>query len=166
MPEPVYTIRCFLPEEVAAYKVMRLEALQTEPGMFGSNYAREAGFTDAQWLDRIINPKVACMGLYCDGELIGITGIITDTEQPELGHLVQSYIRKAYRGKGLTNILYKARIDWAQEHGIKRIEVGHRANNAPSIAATLKAGFKYKNSVSNTWPDGSTEDIVYYELAL
>jgi hypothetical protein len=44
------------------YKAMRLEALQKEAGMFG---------------------------LFHNNELIGITGIVIDKEQPDLGYLIQ-----------------------------------------------------------------------------
>ncbi len=145
---------------------MRLEALQNEAGMFGSTYAREAAFSDAQWMERIANPNSACLGLYYKNELIGITGIIRDHEQEDLGHMVQSYIRKAHRGKGLSTLFYKVRLDWAREHKLKRIQVGHKASNMASKAANQGFGFKYTHSEPRIWPDGSTEDILYYELEL
>ncbi len=143
---------------------MRLEALQTEPGMFGSSYAREAAFTDNQWMERVMNPNAACLGLYCDNELIGITGILIDKEQPDLAHLVQSYIRKEYRGQGLSHILYETRLKWARERNIKRIEVGHRAGNLSATATSMRYGFKYIRSEACNWPDGTSGDILYYEL--
>jgi RimJ/RimL family protein N-acetyltransferase len=149
-----------------AYKAMRLEALQNEAGMFGSSYAREAAFTDAQWMERIVNPNSACLGLYYKNELAGITGIITDNEHTGLGHMVQSYIRKPHRGKGLSNILYQARLKWAREHNLNRIQVGHKASNIASKAASLRFGFKYTHSEPRTWPDSSVEDVLYYELKL
>ncbi|KAH8889517.1 hypothetical protein GQ53DRAFT_842827 [Thozetella sp. PMI_491] len=41
---------------VAKYKPFRLQALQTDPSCFGSNYAREVAFTDEQWEQRILKP--------------------------------------------------------------------------------------------------------------
>lgn len=161
-----YILRSFTAEEVGVYKAMRLEALQNEAGMFSSTYVREAAFTDAQWMDRINNPNSACLGLYYNNELIGITGIVRDHEQEGLGHMVQSYIRKGYRGKGLSTLLYKVRLDWAREHKLKRIQVGHKASNLASKAANQRFGFKYTHREACSWPDGSTEDILYYELEL
>ena len=69
-----YSIRLFLPEDLQLYRAIRLEALQLEPGMFGSNYAREASFTDQQWLDRINGHNSDCFGLFYGNQLIGVTG--------------------------------------------------------------------------------------------
>jgi len=142
-----YSMRPFRPEEVMIYKAMRLDALQKEAGMFGANYAFELTLTDDQWMDRIVNPNSACYGLFYKDELIGITGIIIDKEHPDLGHLIQSYILKPHRGKGLSNMLYKA-------------------SNLASKAASARFGFKYTHREGRSWPDGSTEDILYYELSL
>lgn len=167
LPEKPYTIRQFLPEDVERYKSLRLEALQLDSGMFCNKYENEAAFPLEQWLARVSNPNGACFGLYCEDELIGITGIvITDKEKPEEAYLTQSYIRKAYRGKGLSKILYEARLAWAKAHQIKCLKVGHRASNLASKAANQHYGFTYTHSEPNTWPDGKTEDMFYYELVL
>jgi ribosomal protein S18 acetylase RimI-like enzyme len=43
-------------EIVKRYKHIRLMGLQLSPSAFGSNYAREAAFTDDIWVRRITNP--------------------------------------------------------------------------------------------------------------
>jgi RimJ/RimL family protein N-acetyltransferase len=159
-----YTIRAFLAEEVAAYKAIRLEALRQEPGMFGSNYAREAVFTDAQWMERIMNPIATCLGLYYNDELIGITGIMLEPSHPGTAQMTQSYIRLAFRGKGLAKMLYKARLEWAKAKGVRRIVVGHRADNIPSNKTTRHFGFQFTHREPHEWPAGDREDILYYEL--
>jgi GNAT superfamily N-acetyltransferase len=166
MLSSIYSIRSFLPEEADAYKAMRLEALQTDASMFGSSYARESAFTEEQWLERIINPNAGCMGLYCNDELIGITGVMIDSERPDVAQMTQSYIRKAYRGKGLYEMLYKTRIAWARERKVRCIEVGHRAGNTVVEAACRRFGFKHIRNEARTWPDGLADDILYYELVL
>ena len=161
-----YSLRNFWPHEAGAYRDIRLEALQNDAGMFGSSYAREAAFTAAQWLERITNKDTACLGLYRNDELIGITGIVKDKEDAGLAHLVQSYIRTEHRGKGLSALFYKERIEWAKEHAIKRIVVGHRVGNEAARAATLRSGFSYTHNEPADWPDGTTADIEYYELEI
>jgi RimJ/RimL family protein N-acetyltransferase len=167
--EPVnnYTISQFIPEEVQAYKTMRLEALRLEPGMFGNSHAIEAAFADDQWLARVSNPDGACFGLYCGDELIGITGIvISDKERPEEAYMTQSYIRNAHRGKGLSRMLYEARLAWARKQKLKRLVIGHRIGNTASYAANQHYGFRFTHKESRMWPDGKTEDMMYYELSL
>jgi GNAT superfamily N-acetyltransferase len=167
LPEKQYTIRQLLREDVTQYKSMRLEALQLDRGMFGNSYEYEAGFPQEQWITRLSNPNGACFGLYYGDELIGITGIVvSDEEKPNEAYMTQSYIRKVYRGKGLSKLLYEARLEWARAHRIKCLKIGHRASNQASKSANQRYGFNYTHSESRTWPDGKTEDMLYYELVL
>lgn len=167
LPEKKYSTRQFLPVEVAQYKSMRLEALQLDRGMFGNSYEYEAAFPEEQWLARITNPNGACFGLYYGDELIGITGIVVaNEEKPDVAYMTQSYIRQAYRGRGLSKLLYEARMEWAKAHQIKCLKIGHRASNQASRSANQHYGFIYTHSEPRTWPDGNTEDMFYYELVL
>ena len=63
-------------------------------------------------------------------------------------------------------MLYEPRIAWAKEKGYKKLIISHRKSNSASKAANQKFGFVYTHSESKTWPDGITEDNVYYELPL
>lgn len=161
-----YSIRQFSAAGVEQYKSIRMEALQKEPGVFGSSYAREIAFTKEQWLDRLNNVSSACFGLYYGDELIGVTGIVFDKKEPGLAHMTQSYIRTMHRGKGLSHLLYDARIQWAKVKGIKVLRIGHRENNLRSKAANQQYGFKYSYRESINWPDGTVEDSLYYELRI
>ena len=162
-----FTIRRFSPEDLGLYKAIRLEALQLETGVFGSNYAREAGFTDEQWLARINGYDSDCFGLFHGDQLIGLTGIVIDWEDVTLAHMTQSYIRKEHRGKGLSRLLYEARLAWVSERPqIRRLRIGHRDSNHRSMAANQRYGFKFVWREPHDWPDGSREDILYYELVL
>jgi GNAT superfamily N-acetyltransferase len=161
-----YTIRQFLPEEMKVYRSMRLEALQLEPGLFGNSYALEAGFTDDDWMDRVNNPTRATFGLYCGDELIGITAIVRDKDNPAEAYMTQSYIRKQHRGKGLSHMLYQARLEWARQRGLKQLSIGHRESNQASKAANQHYGFTFSHREAREWPDGSREDMLYYVLEL
>lgn len=46
-------VRVLTPDDVEAYRTIRLEALQADPGAFGSTYEREAEFDTQDWLDRL-----------------------------------------------------------------------------------------------------------------
>jgi RimJ/RimL family protein N-acetyltransferase len=161
-----YTIRQFLPHEAQLYKSIRLEALKLDPGMFGNSHATEAAYEDKVWQDRLNSTTTACFGLFRNDELIGLTSIVRNAEKPEEAYMTQSYIRKAYRGKGLSRLLYEARISWAREHGIRHLTIGHRASNLASQAANQRFGFSYSHRLSRLWPDGAEEDMVYYSLDL
>ncbi|HTM67185.1 MAG TPA: GNAT family N-acetyltransferase [Flavipsychrobacter sp.] len=158
-----YYIRPLTASDLSLYRKMRLEALQTHPGFFGNSHAKEASMPEEQWLERLTNPDRCCFGLYSGNELVGITGIVIEDGK---GYLTQSYIREQHRGSGLSRMLYQARINWAKEHGLKQLLVGHRASNVVSKAANQHFGFQFSYTESRNWPDGGIEDMVYYVLEI
>jgi RimJ/RimL family protein N-acetyltransferase len=134
--------------------------------MFGNSHATEAAYEDNVWEDRLASSTTACFGLFRHDELIGLTGIVCNPENPAEAYMTQSYIRKEFRGLGLSRLLYEARLAWAGQHGIRRLTVGHRESNLASRAANQHYGFRYSHRLSRLWPDGATEDMIYYSLDL
>lgn len=159
----MYHIRQLQENEAPLYKSMRLEALRLESTMFRRPHAEEAALPDEVWLERMKHPG-AVFGLFANDTLIGITGVKLLDDQ--VGYLGQSYIRKEYRGLGLSAMLYQARIAWAKKLQLKQLQVGHRESNLVSKAANQRCGFKYSHREPSSWPDGSTEDVLYYVLDL
>lgn len=159
-----YYIRQLSPADLELYRAIRLEALRLEPGVFGSNYAREAAFTKGVWQQRLSHPDAASFGLFYDGGLVGITGIII--QRPGEGTLVASYIRKEYRNRGLSALLYGARLAWARDKGLKTVVVSHRKSNQASKTANQHFGFRYTHTQMTLWPDGQEEEKLFYILAL
>lgn len=45
-----YTLEHMVPSQWELYKSIRLEALQTNPEVFGSNYAKEVLYTQENWV--------------------------------------------------------------------------------------------------------------------
>ena len=149
------------------FKAIRLEALQTEPYFFGGRSILEIGLSDDDWRDRLSHPEDAVFwGLY-DGDIcIGLTGIKKHPDYPGSMVLSASFIRKDYRGRGLSALFYQTRIDWAREQGYKDVHVAHRIGNDASRAANQKFGFKYTHTEPTTWPDGTQSDKLWYRLEL
>lgn len=161
-----YSIRHFSEEDWSRYRDMRLEALQEEPSFFCTPYAQEAQRTDEEWQQFISNPRTAIFGLYHGDELIGITGIDALRDEPMTAKMFASYIREAHRGKGLSAMLYEARIHWARDRRFEKLVVSHRAGNVVSKAANQRHGFRYTHTEPRDWPDGTSEDNVFYALDL
>lgn len=162
----MYHIHPFQPTDLEAYRHMRLEALQTEAGSFGNSYAFEAAFSEAEWVARLSNPYGCCFGLYHYDDLIGITCIVSGKDQAGAAYMTQSYIRKEHRGKGLSRMLYEARIAWARARGLSSLVIGHRECNIVSRAANQHFGFIYTHQEDRIWPDGASEPMLYYKLIL
>lgn len=109
----VYTIRQLQTDEWLIYKQMRLEALQIEPAMFRTSIPEEAALTDTEWKERIKHPRAVFVLLENDIP-IGMTSILLLTDDE--AYLGQSYIKKEYRGIGLSSLLYQARMKWATDY--------------------------------------------------
>lgn len=159
----VFNIRQLHKNEARLYKSIRLEAIQSEPAMFRCSTPAEADLTDAQWQERIKDPR-AVFGLFENDKLIGMTSILLLNDKE--GYLGQSYIRKEYRGLGLSALLYKIRMAWASKLQLKQLKVSHRDRNTISKAAILHSGFRYSYREKVNWLDGTTEDVLYYVLEL
>lgn len=158
-----YHIRQFQQADWQALKEIRLEALLHNRRFFGSNYEREAAFPDEQWQSGAGGAGIVFWGLYAAETLIGMTGMIkTATEAV----LIASYIKPAYRGKGLSTLLYEARISWAKANGCAYIIVSHRADNEASKAANQHFGFQFTHKENRLWPDGTEAEELFYRLDL
>jgi RimJ/RimL family protein N-acetyltransferase len=161
------TIRPLAASEWHALREIRLFALQTEPGVFFASYDSELTLLKDEWQRRIAGVGCIIFGLFAGSDLIGITGVVADRDDPsgETAVLVMSYIRPAYRGRGLTALLYEARLKWiASQPQFTRAIVSHRASNEASARAIRRHGFTLIERIPRTWPEGITEDEVRYAL--
>lgn len=148
-------------------KAIRLEALSLEPNSFGSNYQKEAPYEEQEWRAFVGNGKDrAIFVLKGDDEVIGVTGIVRSGEQQQEAVLIASYIRREHRGKGLSRLLYEARLNWASRNNFSSVIVSHRESNIASKMANQKFDFQYTGEEDKVWIDGKNEKQIMYRLAL
>lgn len=160
-------IRPFASTEWEAIRDIRLRALKSDEDMFLPSYAEALGYHEEHW-KRLAAQETSCIfGLYDGATLIGLTCIYRDKDDPSgrTANLAMSFIERPYRGKGLSRLLYDARLAWAKDNGVVRIRVSHREGNAASRAAILAYGFRHIGSGEETY--AGTRDINHaYELIL
>ncbi len=78
-----------------------------------------------------------------------------------------SFIEPEYRGQGLADLFYAARLEQAQHHlPWTRIVADHRDGNEASRRMLLKHGFNFTEKAMVDWPDGSKGYECRYELSL
>jgi RimJ/RimL family protein N-acetyltransferase len=162
-------IRALQPADWESFRELRLHALRTEPGKFFAAHADEVDKPPEEWRQTIAGPGHQVFGLHDGAHLVGITAAFTWREDPsgQTAILAMSFIRAEYRGKGLSNLLYQARLDWIRaQPQFKRIVVSHRESNDASRKAIHRHGFVFVKRAERTWPDGATEDELSYELRL
>lgn len=162
----MYNLRRLNPDDWEIYRAIRLETLQKESSLFTSTYEKESAYTKQSWRGALEETTRAMFALYHGDQCIGLTGVLQWREDSTAAVFIASYIRADHRGKGLSSDFYRARINWAKGQGYKRAVVSHRADNLASKAANQKFGFVFTHSESKTWPDGSVQDQVFYELKL
>ena len=151
------------------FRELRLKALRSDPKVFGSNYEREKNKSKLDWKEWVGEKHQAIFFLYDGEKLIGMTGVFIpqDTVEKSTAYLWGSWLEQGYRRKGLSELMYKARIDWAKGNpSIRRIVVSHRESNSASKFANQKHGFVESHRSQKDWVDGSTEDEVFYALTL
>ncbi|HEX8367810.1 MAG TPA: GNAT family protein [Pyrinomonadaceae bacterium] len=163
------SIRQLTADDWREFSQVRLKALKTDPLVFGSNYEKESQFTEADWRERLQANDSAVFMLFAEETPIGMTGVSVDRDDPtgKTAIFWGSWLEPHFRGKGLSELMYKARLDWAKARPtVERIIVSHRASNLASKYANQKHGFAYTRTHEKLWSDGATEDEVCYELYL
>jgi GNAT superfamily N-acetyltransferase len=105
------------PGDWAAWRDIRLQALQESPGAFGSSYAREREFEDQVWRDRLADPGSVCVLVVADGTPVGMGGGFTDG--PGLLHVVAMWVEPAARRRGVGHLVLDALRDWAGARGLR-----------------------------------------------
>ena len=160
-------IRPLLPSEWKIFRDLRLFALKSEPGMFESTYAQAATRSETDWRALLSGERQQIFGMFEADKLVGIAGVFTARDDPATAHLVMDFILPDYRGKGFWRLMYDARLDWVRRRKVfTRAVVAARESNAPSLAAMRAAGFAQSHRETHTWPDGVTEDEIWFELML
>jgi len=163
------SIRAMEPADWAAVRAMRLAALKASPGSYSLSYDEVATWSEEFWQTEIKGADHQIFGLFDGQNLIGITAAFTwrGDQSGKTALLAMSFIAPEYRGRGLSRRLYDARLNWiAGQPQFRRVIVSHRASNEVSRKANQRYGFVQTKRVAYTWPDGVTEDEIFYELAL
>ena len=162
-------VRALALAEWDLFRNLRLMALKDAPGVFATSYADAVKRAPETWQSLVSGPANQIFGLFDGGHLVGITGAFAspDDASGETATLVMSYIVPAYRGRGLSGLLYTAALDWTRAHPrFKRVIVAMRASNTASRRACERQGFAVIQRMLRNWPDGTHEDEVVYELRL
>ncbi len=160
-------IRPLLPSEWEIFRDLRLLALRSAPGMFGSTYTQASSRTEADWRELLSGERQQIFGMFDCDKLVGIAGVFTARDDEATAHLVMDFILPEYRGRGLWRRMYEARLDWIRrQKSFRRAIVAARQSNAPSLASMRAAGFTQTRRETHRWPDGATEDEIWFELRL
>ncbi len=120
---------------------IRLEALREAPEAFGSTFAREAGFGEADW-QRRISRGGNFLGYLPDASASEPVGLIGGyQEEPEAVELVSMYVRPMARGRGVGEALIATVVDWAAARHAASVHLWVTETNKPARLLYERCGF-------------------------
>jgi ribosomal protein S18 acetylase RimI-like enzyme len=127
------------PEDWQVMRDIRLEALREAPYAFGSTYAREALFTQAQWQGRISDRAVTYLAHLPDlTEPAGIAGAYVEGGEADL---VSLWVRPAARGREVGEALIEATAGWARSRGFGTLFLWVTESNGAARRLYQRCGF-------------------------
>lgn len=159
------TIEPITPKHASMFKEVRLRALREAPYAFGSTYAREAAFDDAEWQARLerMRGEIGIGFLAMDGgAACGIVGAFLDAKDPSQALLVSMWTAPEHRQQGTGRLLVDAVVRWAQERGARTLLLMVTSNNDPAMRFYERLGFA---RTGRTEPYPNDPDVIEYEMA-
>lgn len=136
-----YSIRRLGPEDLEAYRAIRMEALANHPEAFVTS---AEGF--AQRSDDEIRQMLESLAVFgaetADGELVGLNAFFRNDglKERHRGWMVQVYVAPDHRGTGLSKALCEHLIEYARRH-VLQVHLGVWAENVPAIKLYERLGF-------------------------
>lgn len=135
-------IRLLGPADVDAFRLIRLEALRSEPGSFASSVGDWEKLPDEEWRRRVTGHPVF---VAFDGESpVGIMGLLREraSKMAHRATIVMVYVQKRYRGTGLSSRLLANLVAHARDKGIRQLELAVSVENPAAIRFYLNEGFR------------------------
>jgi len=137
------TIRRLTTDDIEVYREVRLRALASDPGAFGSNHDRESAFTHADWAERLAGFRGHPGAIFVcehDGRVDGVVGVglsEVDTDATLWGMWVDA----TARGSGVARDLVDATIGWARDQRLSAVMLWVRRANTRATAFYERCGF-------------------------
>ncbi len=140
-----FAIRPSVRADAEAVRTLRLEALQTHPEAFGSDYESESKLSVADWEQRIAGRPLATTFLAeAEAQPIGMCAL-NGAERVKLRHSATIggvFVRPEWRSRGVAGALLAASVAQARERGFLLVKLAVITGNAPAIRAYERAGFR------------------------
>ena len=127
------------------YKKIRLDALMNNPESFGSSYREELNKDDKKWKERFKDTNRTVFIAFNHKLPIGVALVSYESAErfKHLAHIYSMYIKKEFRGKGISNLLIKSiMLSLKRRKNIKKIKLNVVKQQVPAINLYKKFGFK------------------------
>ena len=161
------TIERITPQNVAAFKEVRLRALKGTPLAFGSTYAEELKLSDTDWLNRATRWNgergVGFLAFDDRGTPCGIAGSFLVDADPTQARLISMWIAPARRQHGIGRLLVDAVRNWARTRQVHTLLLMVTSVNESAIGFYERLGF---SCTGRTEPYPHDPAILEFEMSL
>lgn len=134
-------IRLLGPDDVDAFRRIRLEALRAEPGAFASRAEDWEALPDEEWRRRLTDNPVFVA--FHKSEPVGIMGLMWNrsAKMKHRATIIMVYLRENMRGAGLARALLAALTEHARTAGIRQLELSASVDNPAAQRFYRREGF-------------------------
>lgn len=138
---PNYELRRLRSSDAAAFRALRLEALEKHPEAFGSSWEDEQQRSESRFAEWLEHGHVIG-GLASDQTLAGMVGLSRPQAQKtrHTASIWGMYVSPAARGSGLARALLDAAVA-AADPSVKSLRLSVEAENHAAIRLYEAAGF-------------------------
>lgn len=153
---PSLSVRVLAPDDLEAFRALRLECLRLHPEAFGSSFEEEEAAEPAFWRERLQGGEWTVFGGFVDDALSGLAGLIRDTKRKH-AHLATfgaMYVRAAARGTGLGDALVAGALDAARANGIATVFLTVTVGNDVARRLYERHGFVVYGQLDDTLRTG------------
>jgi len=147
------------------FKTVRLRALQDTPGAFGSTYARESQFADAEWIKRAgdMNGERSIGFIATDASVAcGLAGCFRDRTDDTQAQLISMWTAPSHRQQGLGRLLVNEILEWARKRKVRVLRLMVTSNNDLAIKFYERLGF---SKTGRTEPYPNDPALIEYEMS-
>ncbi|OLF51686.1 GNAT family N-acetyltransferase [Pseudomonas chlororaphis] len=128
----------------SAYRALMLEAYERHPQAFTSSVGERAAMPLSWWESRLSSPLDLLLGVFVDGELVGIGGLAFDPREKarHKATLFGLYVAAPRRNSGLGRQLVQALLlEARQRQGVRLVQLTVTAGNDSALALYQRCGF-------------------------
>jgi RimJ/RimL family protein N-acetyltransferase len=151
-------VRQLTAADAAAYRDLRLEALQNAPTAFGSSYEAESKQTVADFEGWMTRSYIA--GAWLDGALVGSASFyrLDSAKVAHRGNIWGVYVRPAARGRGVARAVMENVLAFARKE-VQQVHLAVVTDNASAHKLYEHLGF----TTYGTEPRALRVDGRYYD---
>lgn len=137
-----FLIRRLAAADAADYRVLRIEALRNEPGVFADDHDAASARPMEYWTDLFSGDR-AFFGAHDNGALCGSINFMRD-KGPVVRHkgwLLGMYVAPAARGTGTADALVETLVKHAADEGVLQLQLGVSTGNETALRLYERHGF-------------------------